>query len=124
MARRGDPKVLRQGVVLLHHETGMSQEQFADACGMDQGQISRQESGSVEAEGEKLRQAPAVRVNAAAVLCCRAPAAIRVKLTAVVPSHRPGAFGQTAAVWVNAASVLSPGLGQEAPEVGEEVARV
>src|SRR5215218_1779694 len=56
MARRGDPKVLRQVVVFLRHETGMSQEQFAGVCEMDQGQISRYESGSVVPSEKALRR--------------------------------------------------------------------
>ena len=56
MARRGDPKVLRHVVAFLRHETRMNQEQFGDACGMDQGRISRYESGDSAPSEKSLRR--------------------------------------------------------------------
>ncbi len=56
MARRGDPRVLRHVVAFLRHETGMNQEQFGDACGMDQGQISRYELGKAVPSEKSLRR--------------------------------------------------------------------
>jgi transcriptional regulator with XRE-family HTH domain len=56
MARRGDPRVLRHVVAFLRHETGMNQEQFGDACGMDQGRISRYELGKAVPSEKSLRR--------------------------------------------------------------------
>ena len=56
MARRGDPKVLRLVVVSMRCHTGMSQQEFGDACGMSQGQISNYESGNVAPSEKTLRR--------------------------------------------------------------------
>ncbi len=56
MPRRGDPMVLRLLVAVLRCHTGMSQEEFAVACGTSQGQISRYESGQVAPSEKTLRR--------------------------------------------------------------------
>lgn len=64
MAKRGDPNVLRLVVSFLRNHLNMTQDQFGDACGIAQSEVSLYENGHVAPSEKTLRRmAKAARID-------------------------------------------------------------